>query len=83
MTDAEKNPRRYVLLKEMRAREKKEWDRVKRKRDDDDDDGREKGREKGMDEGEKKPSVRSRGPPRCSYPIYLVRDLHSLRALVY
>lgn len=60
MTDAEKNPRRYVLLKEMRVREKK----------------REKGRgrrreRKGQMEGEKKPLVsfpRSTGDAAILYP---------------
>lgn len=42
MTDAEKNPRRYVLLKEMRVREKKREKGRGRKREKGTDGGREK-----------------------------------------
>jgi len=79
MTDAEKKSASIRLAQGDARVSEKERDRGRERETTLREEKRERKRD---DEGEKKP-IRSRGPPRCSYPIYLVRDLHSLRALVY
>jgi len=82
MTDAEKKSASIRLAQgDARVREKdreieseREREREKERETDDD------GREKGTDEGEKKPSVRSRGPSRRSYHVSRARSAFPSRA---